>query len=248
MKITIWNEDLHHERRVEKAYPQGMNAAVASIFDGADDISVTTATLADSEQGLPKKLLDETDVLIWWGHMGHDKVNDELVDRIYKRVVDEGMGLICLHSAHFSKIFKKLNGTPCDLRWREIGEAERVWTLMPDHPIAYGVEQGFRLPHEEMYGEPFNISTPDAIIFAGWFAGGEIFKSGCLFTRGKGKIFYFQPGHETFPIYYDKNVRKVIFNAADFVGNRNKVKKEDIVIGSELKRPRPLEKIPKRWF
>lgn len=225
MKVTIWNEYVHQQSgKILKAYPKGMHEAIAEIFRGTPDIEVVTATLEQPEQGLPDALLNSTDVLIWWGHCAHDKVDDALAERIYSRVVNDGMGAIFLHSAHVSKPFLRLMGTSGSLDWREKNEAERVWTIMPDHPIASGVKQGFRLAKEETYAEPFDIPTPDATIFIGWFSGGNVFRTGALYNRGKGKVFYFQCGHETFPIYYDENVRKVIFNAADFVGNRNQVK------------------------
>ena len=69
------------------------------------------------------------------------------------------------------------------------------------------------LEHEETYGEHFEIPQPDELIFISWFEGGEVFRSGCTFTRGKGHIFYFQPGHETFPIYHQPDIQKVITNA-----------------------------------
>jgi trehalose utilization protein len=152
-----------------------------------------------------------TDVLIWWGHAVHHEVKDEIVDRAHQRVLD-GMGLIALHSGHFSKIFKKLMGTSCDLKWREIGEKERIWVIDPSHPIAADLPECFEIPHEEMYGERFDIPAPDELVFVSWFEGGEVFRSGCCWHRGRGKVFYFRPGHESFPIYYQKEVLKVIEN------------------------------------
>lgn len=209
INILVWNESTHKG----KAYPEGMSAAIKEIFDGKGDYSVTCAFLDDPEQGLSDEALAKTDVIFWWGHSKHEKVKDELVEKVCKRV-EEGMGAIFLHSAHFSKPFRKLMGTHCSLRWREQeGEGERLWTTDPYHPMAKDVEQGFRIDREEMYGEYFDIPKPDSVVFTGWFSGGEVFRSGCTFTRGAGRIFYFQPGHETFPIYYDKNIRKIIENA-----------------------------------
>lgn len=224
MKIVVWNEYSEHQKKgaTHRAYPDSMHNTIAAIFKGHDDIAVNTATFDMPENGLPDEVLNTTDVLIWWGHALHDRVPDALAEKIAKRVND-GMGIIFLHSSHLSKPFTKLMGTACSLRWREIGESERVWTTNPHHPIAAGITQGFKLKHEEMYGEHFDIPEPDSVVFVGWFRGGEVFRSGCTFTRGKGKIFYFQPGHETFPIYHDENIRKIIFNAADWAGGRNKV-------------------------
>ena len=171
-----------------------------------------TATLDEPEQGLTAAVLDETDVLIWWGHAAHDEVSDEVVERVQARVLD-GMGLIVLHSGHYSQIFKRLMGTSCDLKWREANDHERIWVVEPGHPIAAGLGETIELEHEEMYGERFDIPAPETLVFVSWFTGGEVFRSGCCYTRGRGKIFYFRPGHESFPTYFHADVRRVIGNA-----------------------------------
>ena len=213
IKITIWNEYRHEKTNdeVSSIYPQGMHSAIAEGLHGTSD-KITIATLDDPEHGLSEAVLEQTDVLIWWGHMAHDEVNNEIVDRVYQRVL-KGMGLIVLHSGHFSKIFKKLMGTSCDLKWREAGEKERIWVVNPGHPIADGIGEYIELPQEEMYGEHFDIPQPDELVMVSWFEGGEVFRSGCCYTRGSGKIFYFRPGHETYPTYYNPQIRKVISNA-----------------------------------
>ncbi len=215
-RVTVWNEYLHEKRdtKVAEVYPNGIHATIAEYLQGKPGFEVQIATLDEPEHGLTEKVLNDTDVLVWWGHMAHDKVSDMVVDRIYRRIVLEGMGLIVLHSSHFSKIFKRLMGTTCNLKWREAGEKERLWVVAPGHPIAEGIGEYFELEHTEMYGEPFDIPPPDEVVFISWFKGGEVFRSGCCFNRGLGKIFYFRPGHETHPIYYDPNVRKVLGNAA----------------------------------
>ena len=212
MKVTVWTENLHEKSnsRVTAIYPGGIHGYLKSVIE-CDDIEVRTATLDMPEHGLTEEVLADTDVLVWWGHMGHARVSDEIVDRVQKAVLG-GMGLVVLHSGHHSKIFKRLMGTTCNLKWRD-GARERIWTVKPNHPIAKGVEDGFLLEEEEMYGEAFDIPNPDDVIFIGWFNGGEVFRSGCTFTRGNGKIFYFQPGHETNPSYRNENVQKVIRNA-----------------------------------
>ncbi len=212
MKVTVWNEFQHEKTKpyILELYPGGLHEYIAS-FLRSDDIEVRCATLDDENCGLTDEVLDDTDVLIWWGHMAHHKVSDEVVDRVQTHI-QSGMGLIALHSAHFSKIFKRMMGTTCSLKWRD-GARERIWTIMPNHPIAEGVDETFVLDPEEMYGEAFDIPTPDEIIFLGWFNGGEVFRSGCTFTRGHGKIFYFQPGHESNPSFRNENVQKIIRNA-----------------------------------
>lgn len=214
IRVTVWNEYRHEQKSAEirKLYPEGIHGALAAYLRTLPGITVRTATLDEPEHGLTEEVLANTDVLTWWGHMAHGEVCDEIVERVQARVL-AGMGLIVLHSGHFSKIFKRLMGSTCNLKWREIGEKERIWIVEPGHPIAAGLPEYFEIPHTEMYGERFDIPQPDTLVFISWFAGGEVFRSGCCFHRGNGKIFYFRPGHESLPIYYQAEVLKVIGNA-----------------------------------
>lgn len=214
IRVTVWNEFLHEldNPKVQTIYPNGIHEVIAGFLEEELDFKVQTATLNQAEHGLTEEVLDQTDVLIWWGHKAHDKVDDKIVERVHKRVLG-GMGLIVLHSGHFSKIFKKLMGTTCALRWREAGEKERIWVVEQGHPIAEGLDHYFEIPQTEMYGERFDIPAPDTLVFLSWFEGGEVFRSGCCYNRGQGKVFYFRPGHETYPIYYQKEVQLVIKNA-----------------------------------
>jgi len=217
IRVTVWNEYIHELEQPEVAaiYPNGIHGCIAEFLGINEDITVRTATLSQTEHGLSEELLADTDVLIWWGHRAHDKVDDAVVQRVQRHVLG-GMGLVALHSAHHSKLMKALLGTTLNLKWRH-GDRERIWCAMPSHPIAQGVPTHFELPIEEMYGEPFDIPKPDDTVFLGWFAGGEVFRSGVTFTRGMGRIFYFQPGHEEYPIYHDKNVQRVITNGVRWV-------------------------------
>ncbi|MCB0112769.1 MAG: ThuA domain-containing protein [Caldilineaceae bacterium] len=214
IRVTVWNE-FRHERENEfigGIYPNGIHGAIAEGLQAHGFTNVRTATLDEPEHGLTEEVLAETDVLTWWGHKAHGVVSDEIVSRVQARVL-QGMGLIVLHSGHASKIFQRLMGTSCMLRWREADERERFWVVAPGHPIAQGLGPYFELPEVEMYGELFDIPQPDQLIFMSWFEGGNVFRSGCCFNRGNGKIFYFRPGHETYPIYYNETVRQVIANA-----------------------------------
>lgn len=213
LRVTIWNEGRHEQvhEAVQKVYPEGMGNTIAKGIKEFGDFSTRVATFDDPEHGLTEEVLQQTDVLTWWGHMLHNDVRDDIVDRVQKFVLN-GMGLIVLHSGHESKIFKRLMGTTCDLKWREAGDTERLWVSEPGHPIVDGIGDYIELSEEEMYGEPFYIPTPDAQIFVSWFEGGEVFRSGATWTRGRGKIFYFRPGHETFPTYHNKQVIRVIAN------------------------------------
>ena len=214
IRVTVWGENVHEKRSeaVAKVYPNGMHSAIKEGLEGAGGFEVKVATLDMAEHGLTDDVLFQTDVLTWWGHMAHDKVDDAVVQKVVRRVW-EGMGLIVLHSGHYSKVFKALMGTSCSLCWREADEKERIWVCNPGHPIAEGFGRFFEIPAEEMYGEPFGIPNPDEVVFISHFTGGEVFRSGVTWRRGAGKVFYFRPGHETYPTYYNADVRRVIANA-----------------------------------
>jgi trehalose utilization protein len=207
-RVTVWNE--HRNERGGAVYPEGIHATIAAALR-EHRLDVTTATLQDAGHGLDG--LDDTDVLVWWGHSAHDEVPDEAAERVQRRVL-AGMGLVVLHSGHHSKPFRLLMGTSCDLQWREADDRELVWTVAPGHPIASGVPSPIVIPAQEMYGEHFDIPAPDELVFVSSFSGGEVFRSGCCFRRGRGRIFYFGPGHETFPVYHQFEVQRVIANAA----------------------------------
>ncbi|MBO4490377.1 MAG: ThuA domain-containing protein [Lentisphaeria bacterium] len=222
IRVTVWNEFRHEIRneRVKAVYPDGMHTVIGEGLLETGDFEVKYAWLdKDPEHGLSEEVLQNTDVLVWWGHMAHADVKDEIVDRVQKHIL-QGMGLIVLHSGHFSKIFRRMLGTTCSLKWREVAEKERIWTVEPAHPIAQGLPEHFELPHTEMYGERFDIPTPKDVVFITWYEGGEVFRSGVTFERGYGRIFYFAPGHETFPIFRDANIRRVIANAARWAAPR----------------------------
>ncbi len=214
IRVLVWNEFCHEQVQDSKpgeVYPEGIHKAIADFLK-SDDIYVETATLYDENCGITEERLDNTDVLLWWGHCKHGDVPDDIAKLVHKKVL-EGMGFIALHSAHFSKPFKMLMGTTCSLGWREDGDMERVWVCKPSHPIVQGIDRYIKLEEEETYAEPFDIPEPDQTIMIGNYEGGEVFRSGCCFFRGNGKIFYFQPGHETCPTYYNKDIQTVIRNA-----------------------------------
>ncbi|MBA2175513.1 ThuA domain-containing protein [Halobacillus locisalis] len=219
MNVLVWNEFRHEQENevVRDIYPEGIHSAIAEFLE-EDHATVKTATLDEEEHGLTDEVLAETDVLVWWGHKAHEEVSEEVAEKVKQRVLD-GMGLVVLHSAHFSKPFKKLMGTSCDLKWREADDKERIWVVDPSHPITEGLGEYIDIEKEEMYGEHFDIPTPEELIFVSWFEGGEVFRSGATFRRGRGKIFYFRPGHETYPTYYHKDVQKVIRNGVQWVNN-----------------------------
>ena len=222
IRVTVWNEHRHEksDAAVAAVYPSGIHEAVAGPLRAQPDLAVRTATLDEPEHGLGGGVLDNTDVLVWWGHMAHDEVSDAVAARVQQRV-HQGMGFVALHSAHMSKPFTRLMGTSCLLRWREAGEKERLWVVEPGHPVTDGLPPYFELAHEEMYGERFDVPAPEATVFISWFAGGNVFRSGLCWTRGKGRVFYFRPGHETHPTYTQKEVQMVIRNAVRWAAPGN---------------------------
>ncbi len=216
LQVTIWHEHRHEKKNpvVAQIYPRGMHETLAHGLRQTPGLKIRTVTQDDPEHGLTQDVVDATDVMVWWGHLAHDEVEDIVVERVHARVL-AGMGLVVLHSGHFSKIFKRLMGTTCNLKWRvePNGERETLWVTRPGHPIVRGIADHFVIEREEMYGEYFDIPEPECTFLISSFAGGEVFRSGCTWTRGAGKIVYFRPGHETFPTYHDPNVLRVIANA-----------------------------------
>lgn len=242
IRVTVWNEFWHEKNNalVSPVYPDGLHAPIAAHLRKAG-LEVRTATLEEPEHGLTQEVLDATDVLTWWGHARHGDVSDDVVDRVQERVLN-GMGLIVLHSAHFSKIFKRLMGTSCCLNWRVANETERVWVVDPTHPIAAGLPPHFEQT-EEMYGEFFDVPPPEELIFLSWFEGGEAFRSGCTWRRGRGRVFYFRPGHEMYPTYFNPHVLRVIENAARWAafGGNETVRPEVVNVTQPLS---PIGKKP----
>ena len=220
IRAIVWGENVHEQSNkiVADLYPKGMHGCIADALNADPAITATTAILQQPQHGLTEERLAETDVLLWWGHAAHGDVSDEVVERVVEHVW-AGMGLIVLHSGHFAKVFKRLMGTPCNLSWREAGERERIWLTSRNHPIAAGLPDHFELENEEMYGEPFGIPEPLETVFISWFQGGEVFRSGVTYKKGAGNVFYFRPGHETYPTYHDKNVQTVLRNAVKWAHN-----------------------------
>ncbi|GHU76697.1 trehalose utilization protein ThuA [Clostridia bacterium] len=225
IRATVWNEYYGEKKydEVKAVYPNGIHAQVAALLNEQPDITARTATLEEPEHGLTEEVLASTDVLFWWGHAKHHLVEDAVVDRVVKHIWS-GMGFVALHSAHACKVMHRLLGTQTGkLRWHEEGLMTRVWKIDYTHPIAEGIGDYFELPHEETYGEHFDIPAPDELVFVSWFPSGEVFRSGCCWKRSGGKIFFFQPGHETFPTYYDENVKKVLVNAARWASRPSRI-------------------------
>ena len=227
IRVTIYNEFVHEktDEAVRSIYPEGIHMALKQHLED-EEIHIKTVTLDDLPEGLSDEVLEDTDVLIWWGHIAHHKVPDEVAVRVQQAVL-RGMGMIVLHSGHHSKPFKLLMGTSCNLTWREDGDYELVWVCNPAHPIAQGVGRFIKLEEEETYGEPFGIPEPDELVLIGGYEGGEVFRSGCCYRKENGRVFYFQPGHETVPTYHHPEILKVIKNAIRWANPIYRVKQLD---------------------
>ncbi|MDY3927923.1 MAG: ThuA domain-containing protein [Clostridia bacterium] len=222
INVTVWNEYIHEkkEKSIAEIYPKGIHGAIAEMLGKDESLKIRTATLDMTEHGLGDDILNNTDVLIWWGHCAHQLVSDEVAEKVKNRVLD-GMGLIVLHSGHLSKPFVKLMGTVCRSKWRENDEKERIWVIEPSHQIASGLPEYIELEQEETYGERFEIPAPDELVFISWFSGGEVFRSGCCYNRGLGKVFYFRPGHEAYPTYYREDITKILNNAVHWAAPKD---------------------------
>jgi trehalose utilization protein len=228
--VVVWSEGTAPKAQ----YPNDINGAVAEGLKCLDGWEVVTANLSDPEQGLPDSLLNRADVLVWWGHKKHGDVKTELVQKIVKRVQEDGMGFIALQSAHFSKpniALMSIGKTKQELldavkpkgrvgAWGAyVNDCTdlKVTTLAKDHPIAKGVPAEFNIVHTERYDNPYAVPTPEQVIFDGVYTkadGGKVpSQLGFVWTIGKGKMFYLQIGHETCPVYFDPTIRKIMANA-----------------------------------
>jgi trehalose utilization protein len=238
MRVTVWGEGfldlatlgdepapLNYTNYAEEArriYPEEVHQTIArGLHDclGASAL-VRASTLEDSEHGLGQALLESTDVLVWWSHVKEHLLPAETVERVWKRVVGDGMGIVVLHSGAQSRVFRRLMGTSCRTGgWRQADDWEAVWTVSPGHPITRGLPPVFVIPSEEVWCEHFDIPRPDELVFVSAFRGGEIFRSGCCYERGKGRIFYFRPGHESHPTYHLPQVQRVLANGVEWASS-----------------------------
>lgn len=242
MKVTIFTEfnASMESEEAKVSYPEGMNACLYDFISKEHDVKMIVHSKDDDGSELTEEILKNTDVLIWWGHWYHGLVSDDVINMVAD-YVNRGMGFIALHSAHESKIFQKLVGTSGALSWREMGENERLWIIERNHPIVAGIEDThIDIEHEEMYGEPFSIPAPDELVLISWFKGGEVMRSGCVFNRGYGKIFFFRPGHETLPTYKHAQVQRIVLNAIEYVKANRPIVEQPI---KSVHIPVPLEKI-----
>lgn len=229
ISVTVWNEHVHETTQPEIAaiYPDGIHGTIGAGLNRllGDQVRVRFATLADPDHGLAEDVLESTDVLVWWSHIAQEEVHDDVVARVHDRVL-RGMGFVGLHSATKSKIFRRLMGTSCCLRWRHGHDRELVWTVKPDHPIAHGLPEVFAIPQQEMFGEFFDVPDPDELVFLSTFSGGEVLRSGLCYRRGYGRVFYFSPGDQSYPVYHDAIVQQVLANAVQWAAPTQAIRDE----------------------
>jgi trehalose utilization protein len=218
LTVTIFNEYVTQKEQPDamEVYPDGIHPVLVDVVERAGH-DTRVALFSDSEHGLTKDVVAETDVLVYWSHARNEEFEDRVVDRVQDAVLD-GMGLVMLHSARRSKLFMRLMGTDCNVRgYRDADETERVWVVDPAHPVVDGLESEFiELPESQLVAEPFEIPTPIETPLISWIEGGEVFRSGCTFKRGRGKVFFFGPGHETQPVYHMNEVQTVLQNAVEW--------------------------------
>jgi len=244
VRVLVWDENPPHAPK--DLYPKSINGAIADALNkiGDGQIAATTASLDDAGQGISEDALQNTDVLLWWGHARHGEVSDETAERVRRAVWENGLGFIPLHSGHYSKPFKAVLECTGHLMggWREAPgfEPEEITVCAPRHPIAQGIED-FTIPLEEMYGAPFGIPPFETLVFQSYFPlGGEYFPCGFTTTvgagidaeftsgpgkgvgrgDGKGRVFYFRPGHETCPTYHNATVQQIIANGVLWAARR----------------------------
>ncbi|MCI8623421.1 MAG: trehalose utilization protein ThuA [Provencibacterium sp.] len=216
IRVTVWNEFYDDPRHpaIQELYPGGVQEYLASVLREEPDMAVTARHFYEDDAcGLSDEVLDSTDVLLVYGHILRDNVPEDRVKKLIERVVKEGMGVIFLHSALWMNLFQRLVGPGAYCGYRELGERERVWVVNRNHPIAAGLPSSFVIPHTEVYSEPAGFPDPDELVFISWYQGGEAARSGMVWRRGAGRIFYFSPGHAWYNAMQIPEYHTVIKNA-----------------------------------
>lgn len=219
-KVVVWSEGT----APKTVYPYDVNTAIAEGLQPLKDWQIITASITDPDQGLSDDLLNSTSVLIWWGHQKHGDVKDELVAKIVRRVKEGGMGFIATHSAHYSKPLKALLGTNCGWKYyTDDGARVDLIVKSPKHPIAKGVKN-FTVPKTERYGDPFEVPPAETVVFDGIYTlpngTKENAQQGMTWSVGKGRVFYFQPGHESYPIYFQEEIRHIFRNGVQWAAGK----------------------------
>lgn len=276
LKVLVWDE---RQPAQKQAYREGLGARVARHLRGCEGVEVTEALLDDPGQGLAS--LDAMDVVVWWGHVRHAEIETATALRVVERIRSGRLGLVALHSAHWSRpfveamaavareralaaltpgeraravvtesellprpfmapsyqerrspsvLYKRPPTGPVEVRlvrpnccfpaYRGDGRPSEVWVKLPRHPIARGLPATFTIPQTEMYDEPFHVPDPDEVVLEEHWAAGEWFRSGSAWRLGAGRVFYFRPGHETYPVFENAWALKVVENAVRWAGRR----------------------------
>lgn len=273
VRVVVWDE---RQPSQKEAYENFLGNAIADFLRGEDGLAVQSVTIDDPEQGISQAVLDNCDVLIWWGHKRQSEILPEAGKRIVERISSGKLHLIALHSAHWSTPFVEAMNeitrrrtvatgtaksdityvpppkqytvprydtrlTPftiarkfpdgrqnlevhlpycCFPAYRNDGKPSHVKILQKGHPITKGIPHEFQISRTEMYDEPFHVPEPDDVILEERWATGEWFRSGMLWRLGKGIVFYFRPGHETFPVYKEQFPLKILSNAVRWAADQ----------------------------
>lgn len=277
IRVLVWDETGDAQK---EAYENYLGKCIADQLSKNAAFSVSSATLNDKQQGIGTEVLNNTDVLIWWGHIRHGEISTAKGQEIVQRIATGNLSFIGLHSAHWSvpfieamnevtrrRIFadsslkkedvtfiapevrkslpkredrlapytdirkfpdgsKKLEvhlPNCCFPDVRNDGKPSTIRVQKKEHPIVKGLSPVLRLQQTEMYNEPFHVPEPDQLILEECWEGGEWFRSGMLWNLGKGKVFYFRPGHETYPIFKEKWVMQLLTNAVQWLGQTKTV-------------------------
>lgn len=276
VRVVVWDEQQPKQRG---AYPNFLGNQIASYLKKQPGLSVKSVRMNDPEQGLSSEVLDNCDVLIWWGHRRQQEITPETGQALVERIRAGQLSLIALHSAHWSTPFMEaMNARSRDDALAKLPEADRgratfelihpfkdkykppkrddsptpraeystaadgapriklylpnscfpavradgmpshVTAVLPNHPIARGIPAKFTILHTEMYDEPFHVPAPDQVVFEEHWDAGEHFRTGMVWKLGRGKVFYFRPGHETYPVYFEPYPLKILDNAVRWLG------------------------------
>jgi trehalose utilization protein len=287
IRVVIWDERQPAQKSV---YPNFLGNHLAEYLRNSERgrgarLQVRSVGIDDPEQGLSSDVLDNCDVLVWWGHQRHGEISADTAKGIVRRITSGQLSLIALHSAHWSRPFieamnerstrdalksltrrerknVQISYIPPDMRLMRKDEKLTPWwtktagangttqlqiklpscvfpavradakpshvrILAKNHPIARGVPETFDISQTEMYDEPFHVPTPDAVIFEERWDAGERFRGGCLWNLGAGKVFYFRPGHETYPVFKEAAPLRLVENAVRWMGKQSSSNNDD---------------------
>jgi trehalose utilization protein len=222
VRVLLWSE----QTEPRDVYPTGISGALADHLNQHKEFEAKTAKLDDPDAGVGEAALAETDVLVWFGHKKHGAVPDDAVERVVKHIRERGMGFVGLHSTHFAKPLKKaLNDTGAWSSYKNFGQPEQMWVVLPKHPIAKGLKD-FTIPKEEIYTEPFEVPEPEAVIVEGTWPSGHRNRECMVWTLDKGRFVYIRAGHEDYPIYFMPEMQTLVRNGVLWAAKKTNAPKK----------------------